>query len=119
MGHETAFSTDLGTDPKFDGFFLARLFALSLHIYALVYSIYSAFVSMCYCFLSRSKPRYIPIENLAASPHVRTERTASARRHPDVLPIFLRLSFRLLVPLVLYSKTVVIWYLALLSEATY
>ena len=36
-GHETAFSTDLGTDPKFDGLFLARLFALLLHIYAFVY----------------------------------------------------------------------------------
>ena len=37
VGHETAFSTDLGTDPKFDGLFLARLFALLLHIYAFVY----------------------------------------------------------------------------------
>ena len=37
VGLETAFSTDLGTDPKFDGFFLAPLFALLLHIYAFAY----------------------------------------------------------------------------------
>ena len=37
VGHETAFSTDHGTDPKFDSLFLSRLFALLLHIYAFVY----------------------------------------------------------------------------------
>ena len=61
-------------------------------------------------FLSRCKPRYIPIGTLAVSPHVRFARTVSPRRHPDVLPfsISLRLPFRLLVPPVLCSKTVVI-----------
>ena len=108
VGHETAFSTDHGTNPKFDGLFLPVFllyYCIFMHLF-----IYSTFVSMSYCFLSRCKPRYIPIGNLAASPHVRFARTVSARRHPDVLPLslVLRLLFRLLVPPVLCSKTLVI-----------
>ena len=39
VGHETALSTDLGTDPKIAWLFLARAFALLMHIYVLAYAI--------------------------------------------------------------------------------
>ena len=103
VGLETALSTDLGTDPKISWLFLARVFALVMHV-----SKYLLHLLVLYALLFL---RFKHVEATSLVLFVRTECTSCARAIGHfTLSIVFRQAFLPLFMLVLKAKTVVIGY---------